>query len=183
MKILHLGSVMVLSAVLAEATAAPMPMTIQVEDKAIVPVLKIETIRRMTGEAPVRQVEATVFEITNQGRDIVARDIQLSDGQSEFSEAQLAIPVIQQGGVIVPTSKIELQTTLKQDGEIFSKTKNIDAAGVELKKDGTVVQRQLQLGQVENVGTQQRSTHVVLHEDGQVTKDMVIIEDQKDIAQ
>lgn len=158
--------------------AAPMPTSIVVEDKAIVPVLKTEMIRTIKGQAPQRHVEATIFEISQGGKEIVAREITLSDDQQEFSEAHLSIPVIKKGGVIVPTSKIELNTTLKQNGEVFAKTKEIDAEGVEFKKDGTVVKRQLKLGQVENQGQAERSTHVLLTEDGATTRDMVIIEDQ-----
>jgi hypothetical protein len=36
--------------------------------------------------------------------------------------------------VIVPTSKIEFNTTLKQDGEILQQTRIIDAEGIEFKK-------------------------------------------------
>ncbi len=73
------------------AIAAPMPNSIVVQDKAIVPVLKTEVIRRVAGQEPVRQVTATVLEMTNKGQDIVAREIELPDHQSDFSEKQLSI--------------------------------------------------------------------------------------------
>ena len=66
----------------ASVFAVPMPNTIIVEDKAVVPVLKTEIIRKVAGQEPVRQVEATVFEVTNNGQDIVAREIQLQDNQA-----------------------------------------------------------------------------------------------------
>lgn len=51
--------------------AAPMPNSIVVEGKAVVPILKIKTevevIRRVTGHEPKRSVDATIFEMTNQG--------------------------------------------------------------------------------------------------------------------
>ena len=53
------------------------------------------------------------FEVSNQGKDIVAKEEVFDDDQSQFSEKQLGLPVIQKGGVIVPTSKIELNKTLK----------------------------------------------------------------------
>ena len=59
------------------AIAAPMPNSIVVQDKAIVPVLKTEVIRRVAGQEPVRQVTATVLEMSNKGQDIVAREIEL----------------------------------------------------------------------------------------------------------
>ncbi len=96
----------------AGAFAAPMPNTIVIDDKAVVPVLKTEVIRKVQGQAPVRTVEATVFEVSNKGRDIVAREIQLQDNQGQFSDKPLSIPVLKQGSVIVPTSKIELNKTI-----------------------------------------------------------------------
>jgi len=111
----------------AGAFAAPMPNSIVLEGKAVVPVLKTEVIRKVQGQEPVRSVEATVFEVSNQGKDIVAREIQLQDNQGQFSDRQLAIPVLKQGSVIVPTSKIELNKTLKQDGQIISQTRKLDA--------------------------------------------------------
>ena len=104
------GLTLGLSAMLlsVSASAAPMPNSIVVKDKAIVPILKTEVIRTVTGEKPVRHVKATIFEVSNQGKDIVAKEVIFDDDQAQFSEKQLGIPVIQKGGVIVPTSKIEL---------------------------------------------------------------------------
>ena len=109
----HFLALSLLSASVA-AIAAPMPNSIVVEDKAIVPILKTEVIRRVAGQEPKRSVDATIFEVTNKGKDIVAREVHLEDKQTQFSEKQLSIPVIQKGGVIIPTSKIELNTTIKQ---------------------------------------------------------------------
>lgn len=47
--------------------AAPMPNSIVVEGKAVVPILKTEVIRRVTGHEPKRSVDAIIFEMTNQG--------------------------------------------------------------------------------------------------------------------
>ena len=47
--------------------AAPMPNSIVVEGKDVVPILKTEVIRRVTGQEPKRSVDATIFEMTNQG--------------------------------------------------------------------------------------------------------------------
>ena len=51
-------SAMILS---VSASAAPMPNSIVVKDKANVPVLKTEVIRKVAGEPPVRHVESTIF--------------------------------------------------------------------------------------------------------------------------
>lgn len=60
--------------------AAPMPNSIVVEGKAVVPILKTEVIRRrVTGQEPKRSVDATIFEVTNQGKDIIAREVHLED--------------------------------------------------------------------------------------------------------
>ncbi|WP_228145924.1 hypothetical protein [Acinetobacter terrae] len=61
--------------------AAPMPNSIVVEGKAVVPILKIKTevIRRVTGHEPKRSVDATIFEMTNQEKDIIAREVHLED--------------------------------------------------------------------------------------------------------
>ena len=115
--------------------AAPMPNSIIVEDKAVVPILKTEVIRRVAGQEPKRSVDATIFEVTNQGKDIIAREIHLEDNQAQFSEKQLSIPVIKKGGVIVPTSKIELNTTIKQEGKVLSQTKKLMQKVLSLNPD------------------------------------------------
>jgi protein-disulfide isomerase len=78
--------------------AAPMPNTIMVEDKAVVPVLKTEVLRRVEGQQPVRHVEATILEITNKGKDIVAKEVVFDDTLVQFSDKKMSIPVIQKGG-------------------------------------------------------------------------------------
>ena len=128
--------------------AAPMPHTITVEDKAVVPVLKTEVIRKVAGQNATRHVEATIFEVTNKGKDVVAREVEFNDDQQQFSEKKLSIPVVKKGGVIVPTSKIELNTTITQGGEVLSKNKKIDAEGVEFKKNQSEpVKRTLKLNE------------------------------------
>ena len=70
------------------AIAAPMPNTIVVQDKAVVPVLKTEVVRRVAGQEPVRQGTATVLEMTNKGQDVVAREIEIiySSGATWWSD-------------------------------------------------------------------------------------------------
>ncbi len=97
-----------------------MPNSILVDDKAIVPIVKTQIIRTVKGQEPVRTVEATIFEVSSKGQDIVARDVVLQDKRSTFSEKQMSNPVIKKGGLIVPTSKIELTTTVKQGDETIS---------------------------------------------------------------
>ncbi|TCB49031.1 hypothetical protein E0H80_13720 [Acinetobacter sp. ANC 4779] len=163
----------------AAVIAAPMPNTIMVEDKAVVPILKTEVIRRVAGQEPKRSVDATIFEVTNQGKDIVAREIHLEDNQAQFSEKQLTIPVIQKGGVIVPTSKIELDTTIKQDGKILSQTKKIDAEGVEFKQGQEPIHRTLKLDQKNNLGSNTKTSHAVLTENGTTTRDIVVLSEDE----
>lgn len=156
-------------------SAAPMPNSIVVQDKAVVPVLKTEVIRRVAGQEPVRNVTATVLEVTNQGKDIVAREIELQDGQENFSEQQLSTPVLKKGGVIVPTSKIEVSKTVKQGNEVIAKTKSIDAAGMEFKKGEAPIKRTLQLDQLENPKGTAKLSHAVQKENGAVTRDIMVI--------
>ncbi|WP_353144582.1 hypothetical protein [Acinetobacter pragensis] len=162
------------------AFAAPMPNTIVVEDKAVVPVLKTEVIRRAAGQEPVRQVTATVLEMTNQGKDIVAREIELQDSQDQFSDKQLSIPVVKKGGVIVPTSKIELNKTLKQDGQVIAQTKKIDAEGMEFKKGQEPVKRTLQLDQKRIPDRNVKVSHAVLTENGAVSKDVTVLSEAEE---
>ncbi len=164
-------------AVSSAVFAAPMPNTIVVQDKAVVPVLKTEVIRRAPGQEPVRKVEATVFEVTNKGKDIVAREIELQDNQDQFSEKQLSIPVVKQGSVIVPTSKIELNKTVKQDGEVISQSKHIDAEGVQFKKGQAPVKRGLELNQISAPDGKAKVSHAVVTENGAVSRDIAVLEE------
>lgn len=159
------------------ALAAPMPNSIVVQDKAVVPVLKTEVIRGIAGQEPVRQVTATVLEMTNQGKDIVAREIELQDHQAQFSEKQLSIPVLQKGGVIVPTSKIQVDKTLKQDGQVISQSKQINAEGVEFKKGQEPIKRTLKLDQAQSPNSGAKLSHAVLTENGEVSKDVTVLSD------
>ena len=159
--------------------AAPMPNTIVVEDKAVVPILKTEVIRRVPGQEPKRSVDATIFEVTNKGKDIVAREVHLEDNQTQFSEKQLYIPVIQKGGIIVPTSKIELNTTIKQEGKVLSQTKKIDAEGVEFKQRQEPIRRTLKLDQKKNLEDNSKTSHAVFTENGVTTRDVVVLSEDK----
>lgn len=158
------------------AMAAPMPNTIVIEDKAVVPILKTEVIRRVEGQQPERNVEATVFEVTNKGQDIVAKEVVFKDDLNQFSEKKLPTPVIKKGGVIVPTSKIEVNSTLKSDGKVIGQAKQIDAAGVEFKKGEEPAKRTLQLEQIKNPQTEAKVSRAVIGKDGAVTKDVVVVE-------
>lgn len=173
----------VLTSLLAMAStgviAQPMPNSILVDDKAIVPIVKTQIIRTVKGQTPVRTVSATIFEVSNQGQDIVARDVVMQDNESTFSEMQMSNPVIQKGSLIVPTSKIELTTTVKQDGATVSETKTIDASGVEFKKDQAPIRRDLKLEQQTNVDAKEKVSHAVLSENGVVTKDVVVFDETK----
>ena len=106
MMLSRLGLLFAASSIAGLGFAAPMPTSIVVEDKAVVPVLKIETIRTIKGQAPERHVQATVFEVSQQGKEIIAREITLSDHQAEFSEAQLSIPVIKKGELLFQLQKL-----------------------------------------------------------------------------
>ncbi|WP_407303259.1 hypothetical protein [Acinetobacter sp.] len=171
--------VLSLSSISVAVIAAPMPNTIRVEDKAVVPILKTEVIRRIAGQEPKRSVDATIFEVTNQGKDIVAREIHLEDNQTQFSEKQLSIPLIQKGGIIVPTSKIELNTTIKQDGKVLSQTQKIDAEGVEFKHGQEPVHRTLKLDQKKNLDSNTKTSHAILTENGATTRDIVVLSEDE----
>ena len=156
------------------AIAKPMPNSITVDDKAVVPVVKTQIIRRVEGEQPIRTVEATILEVSNKGQDIVSRDVVLQDNQENFSEKQMSNPVIKEGSLIVPISKTELTTTVTQDGVVVGETKTVDAMGVEIKKDGEVVKRELQLEQLKNTEAKEKVTHAVATENGVTTRDVVV---------
>lgn len=159
--------------------AKPMPNSIVVDDKAVVPIVKTQIIRRVEGQAPIRTVEATIFEVTNKGQDIVAREVVMQDNESHFSDAGMSIPVLKKGGLIVPTSKIEVTQTFKQDDQVILEKKVIDASGVEIKKDGEVVKRQLQLEQQTHQNANEKMSHAVVSENGTVTKDIVIFKENQ----
>ena len=159
--------------------AKPMPNSITVDDKAVVPIVKTQIIRRVEGQQPVRTTEATIFEVSNKGQDIVAREVALQDNESNFSDKGMSIPVLKQGGVIVPTSKIEVKQTLKQDNQVVSEKNTIDAQGVEFKKNGEVVKRQLLLDQQSHADANEKMSHAVVSENGTVTKDIVIFNEKE----
>ncbi|QXW25772.1 hypothetical protein KXJ74_16150 [Acinetobacter johnsonii] len=163
----------------ASVFAAPLPASIVVEDKAVVPVLKTEVIRKAAGQEPVREVQATVFEVTNNGKDIVAREIQLQDNQAQFSDKKLSAPVIKKGGVIVPTSKVEVNKTVKQDGQVLLQMKSIDAEGVEFKKGQEPVKRTLQVEQAKLPESKAKVSHAVITNNGAVTKDVTVLSEDE----
>ena len=166
------------TSVSALTVAAPMPNAIVVEDKAVVPVLKSEVIKKVEGQEPVRDVQATIFEVTNKGKDVVAREVEFQDNQ-QFSDKQLAIPVVKKGGVIVPTSKIELNTALKQDGKVVAEAKKIDAEGYEFKKGQEPIKRTLQVGEAKNNENNSKVSRVVQTANGEKTRDLIIVDENK----
>lgn len=173
---------LVLLSLVATATtmtmAQPMPNSIIVDDKAVVPVIKTQIIRKINGQAPVRTVEATIFEVSNKGQDIVAREVVLQDNEGTFSDKQMSNPVIKKGSVIVPLSKIDITTTIKQDGEKIAETRVVDASGVEVKKDEAPIRRDLQLEQQSITETNEKMSHAVMKENGVTTRDIIIFDEE-----
>ena len=53
----------------------------QIEDKVLILILKTEAFCRVAEQEPDRSVDATIFEVTNQGKDIIAREVHLEDKQ------------------------------------------------------------------------------------------------------
>lgn len=170
-------SLSLLAMAASTVVAKPMPNSIIVDDKAVVPIIKTQIIRKVEGQEPVRTVEATIFEISNKGKDIVAREVVLQDNESTFSEKKMSTPVVKKGSVIVPTSKIELTTKVTQDGQLLAESKQIDAAGVEIKKDGEVIRKELKLDQISNPNANEKVTHAVVKEGGVTTRDVVVFDE------
>lgn len=169
-----------LSLVAANSMAAenkPMPTSITVPDRAVVPVVKTQVIRSVEGQEPVRTTEATVFEVTNKGKDIVAKEIYMADKDMNFSEASMAPPMIRRGSMIVPTFKIEETKRVTQEGQLLSETKHVDAAGMEFRRgENQPIKRQLTLEQNKDPKSTEQITHKVESENGVVTSDVVILE-------
>ena len=65
-------------------------------------------------------VQQSLFEVKNGGKDIVAREVVLEENASQFSDKKMSAPMVQKGGVIVPTSKIEVKSTLSQGGVVLA---------------------------------------------------------------
>jgi hypothetical protein len=162
------------------AESNPMPTAIIVPKSAVVPVVKTQVIHKVEGQEPIRTTEATVFEMTNAGKDIVAKEIYIVDQDKKFSESSMATPVVRPGSVIVPTFKIQEIKRVIQQGQVVSESKYIDAAGVEFRR-GQIepVKRELQLEQMKDLQTEQNILRKVNTENGVVTSDVVILEDFK----
>ena len=158
--------------------AAPMPNTIVIEDKAVVPIVKTQIIRSMPGKEPVRTVNATIFEVSNKGKDVVARDVVIVDDKAEFSDEKMKAPMLQKGSVIVPTSKIEVDSKVMREGEVIAEAKHLDASGVEFKQGQEPVQKNLKIDQVKNPEHSKSATHAVIQSDGNTTKDVMVIKEQ-----
>ena len=164
-------------AFVSQTMAAPMPNTITVEDKAVVPIVKTQIIRSVAGQEPVRTTEATIFEVKNGGKDIVAREVVLEENASQFSDKKMSAPMVQKGSVIVPTSKVEVKSTLSQGGVVLAEGKQVDAQGVEFKKGQEPVRKELKLDQVKDPNSKESVTRAVLQENGTTTKDVVVVKE------
>lgn len=176
--LLTLGLSLIAMATVA-AENKPMPTAIVLPDSAVVPVVKTQVIRRAEGQEPVRTTQATVFEVSNKGKDIIAKDIYFADKDMKFSEAGMAPPVVRRGSMIVPTFKIQESKRLTQEGQLVSESTHIDAAGMEFRR-GEIepVKRQLKLEMTKDPKSTQQVVHKVASENGVVTSDVVILEDQ-----
>ncbi|OTG63958.1 hypothetical protein B9T25_13560 [Acinetobacter sp. ANC 4470] len=170
-------SITIFSTVAVSAFAVPLPNSIVIQDKAVVPITKTQVIRTIKGQEPVRTVEATIFEVTNGGKDIVAREVVLQDNETQFSDKKMSAPIVKHGGVIVPTSKIEVKSTIKQDGVVIAEAKKIDAAGVEFKKGQQPAHKTLKLDQLKDPKNNESITHAVIKENGVTTKDIVVLKE------
>lgn len=166
-----------LFAFVGQSMAAPMPHTITVEDKAVVPIVKTQIIRSVAGQDPVRTTEATIFEVGNGGKDIVAREVVLEENASQFSDKTMAAPIVQKGRVIVPTSKVEVKSTLSQGGTVVAEGTQVDAQGVEFKHGQEPVRKALQLDQVKDPHSKESVTRAVVQENGTTTKDVVVVKE------
>ena len=169
--ILGLGVLMTMA---GAANAAPLPPTIVVQDRAVVPVLKTEVTRTIAGQAPERNVQATVFEVTDQGKSIQSHQIDLTDQMAQGSQ-HLPTPVVQQGGVIVPTSKVEVTSTVTQEWQAIAQARQVSAEGIEFKKGQEPAKRTLELGQISDPNSKEAATRAIVTKDGVVTGDAVVI--------
>ncbi|WP_227548522.1 hypothetical protein [Acinetobacter sp. ANC 4173] len=113
------------------------------EDKAVVPIVKTQVIRTLLGRKPVCTVNATIFEVTNKGKDVVARDVMIVDDKSQFSDEKMKAPIVQKGSLIVPTPKIEVDLKVMRDGKVVAEAKQLDASGIEFKKGQELFQKNL----------------------------------------
>lgn len=136
-------------------------------------------IRTVKGQQPVRSVDATIFEVTNQGKDIIAREVYLEDKQTQFSEKKFAVPVLEKGSVIVPASKIEVSSQVKKAGQTIAETKKIDAEGVEFKQGQDPVKRTLKLDQKKSLEDNSKTSHAVFTENGVTTRDIVALSEDE----
>ena len=83
----------------------------------------------------------------------------------------------------MPTSKIETKTTVKQEGQVIRQTTNIDAEGMEFKKGQAPIKRTLQLEQATQPETKAKISHAVLTENGETTKDLLIVDENPESAE
>ena len=101
----------------------------------------------------------------------------LEENASQFSDKKMSAPIVQKGSVIVPTSKVEVKSTLSQGGVVLAEGKQVDAQGVEFKKGQQPVRKELKLDQVKDPNSQESVTRAVLQENGTTTKDVVVVKE------
>lgn len=92
-------------------------------------------------------------------------------------EDKAVVPIVQKGSVIVPTSKVEVKSTLSQGGVVLAEGKQVDAQGVEFKKGQEPVRKELKLDQVKDPNSKESVTRAVLQENGTTTKDVVVVKE------
>lgn len=164
----------ILFTAMATATFAnPLPDLIVQEGKAVVPVTKTQIITTGKGLTPVRTTDTTVLDITHQGKNIVSKDIEQVEATDSFATGKMAIPSVQEKAVIVPTSKIVVNTTVTQAGVVVEELKQVDATGVEFKAGHEPVRKNLQLDSITT--PEGKATHAVISNDGKATKGLTII--------
>jgi hypothetical protein len=139
----------------------------------------IRSVKTIAGPRPsaVVRPKRLFFEVKNGGKDIVAREVVLEENASQFSDKKMSAPIVQKGSVIVPTSKVEVKSTLSQGGVVLAEGKQVDAQGVEFKKGQEPVRKELKLDQVKDPNSQESVTRAVLQENGTTTKDVVVVKE------
>ncbi len=164
----------ILFASMATATfAQPLPKVLIQDEKAVVPVTKIQVVRTAEGQQPVRMTETTILEMKNKGQDIVSRNVEQIETSAEFSQEKLAIPSLHEKSVIVPISKIEQSLTETQDGKVIREVKEVEAMGVEFKEGQEPVRKELKIGTAATA--EGKISRAVVSREGKATKDITIV--------
>ena len=155
------------------AFAKPLPKVIIQDEKAVVPVTKIQVVRTAEGQKPVRMTETTILEMKNKGQDIVSRNVEQVEETADFAPEKLAIPSLHEKAVIVPISKIEQSLTETQDGQVIRELKEVNAVGVEFKEGQEPVRKDLKIGTA--ASAEGKISRAVVSNDGKASKDITIV--------